>query len=258
MRLFWEISQRALARQLTYRVATVAGLITNIFFGLLRASVLLALIGNSSNVNGWNAQDAVTYVVLTQALMMFVAIFGWTDLMNTVYRGEIAGELLRPTNLFLFWLAQDVGRAITVLLTRGLAIMLVSALLFAIPAPKNWLALLISLPLALLISFAWRFIVNLAAFWSPDARGIARFAFTLAMFASGFLMPLRFFPPWLQQMLNFTPFPHIMNTSIEMYIGSNTHVLEALAVQLFWAIGLTLLAQFILARATKRLVILGG
>jgi ABC-2 type transport system permease protein len=233
-----------------------------VFFGLLRASVLLALL-NGQSTNGWNASDVVTYVVLTQAIMMFVSIFGWTDLMNAVYRGEIATDLLRPMSLFGFWFAQDVGRALAALLLRGVTILVISSFVFHIKLPSNltqFLALLLSMVLALTISFAIRFIYNLAAFWSPDARGFARFASVIGMFASGFLMPLRFFPDWLQQALNFTPFPHIMNTIIEIYVGSysGNQLLEALLTQTFWAIALVILAQIILARASKRLVILGG
>jgi ABC-2 type transport system permease protein len=233
-----------------------------VFFGLLRASVLLALL-NGQSTNGWNASDVVTYVVLTQAIMMFVSIFGWTDLMNAVYRGEIATDLLRPMSLFGFWFAQDVGRALAALLLRGVTILVISSFVFHIKLPSNltqFLALLLSMVLALTISFAIRFIYNLAAFWSPDARGFARFASVIGMFASGFLMPLRFFPDWVQQVLNFTPFPHVMNTIIEIYVGSysGNQLLEALLTQTFWAIALVILAQIILARASKRLVILGG
>ncbi len=249
-------------RHLTYRAATIAGLTTNVFFGLLRASVLLALL-NGQSANGWNASDVVTYVVLTQAIMMFVSIFGWTDLMNAVYRGEIATDLLRPMSLFGFWFAQDVGRAMAALILRGVTILVISHLIFQIKIPSSFpqfLALLISMVLALTISFAFRFIVNLAAFWSPDARGFARFAFTFSWFASGFLMPLRFFPDWVSQLLYLTPFPHIMNTIIEIYVGSysGAKLLEALAVQALWAVLLIVLAQIVLSRASKRLVILGG
>jgi ABC-2 type transport system permease protein len=265
MRLFWEIAKRALARYLTYRAATLAGLTTNIFFGILRASVLLAFLGSSQGAGwvahaetGWNAQDVVTYVALTQAVMMFVAIFGWSELMNTVYRGEVAGELLRPVGLFFFWFAQDVGRAITALLTRGLPILLVCGLIFGIKPPSHWLLLGLTLGLGLWVSFAFRFLVNLAAFWSPDARGIARFAFVFAQFASGFLMPLRFFPDWVQTALAYTPFPHIMNTIIEIYLGSHPKPLEALLLQAAWGLGLTLLVHLLLRAATRKLTILGG
>jgi hypothetical protein len=43
MRVYWEIAKRALSRQLTYRTATLAGLATNFYFGLLRAAGLAAL-----------------------------------------------------------------------------------------------------------------------------------------------------------------------------------------------------------------------
>ena len=49
MRLFWQLTQRALQRQLTYRAATLAGLGTNFFFGILRASVMIALYGVRSS-----------------------------------------------------------------------------------------------------------------------------------------------------------------------------------------------------------------
>ncbi|MEY4529849.1 MAG: hypothetical protein RLZZ156_570, partial [Deinococcota bacterium] len=173
---------------------------------------------------------------------------------------EIAAELLRPTCLYLFWFAQDVGRGLTALVTRGISIMLVCWLVFAIKLPSDvwhFLTILLWLGLAMCISFAFRFMVNLAAFWSPDARGMARFAFIVLGFASGFLMPLRLFPDWLQQFLAFTPFPHMMNSTIEIYMGSSRW-LELLALQGFWAIVLALAAQLILSRGMSRLVILGG
>jgi ABC-type uncharacterized transport system permease subunit len=51
-----------------------------------------------------------------------------------------------------------------------------------------------------------------------------------------------------------------MNTIIEIYVGSysGNQLLEALLAQTFWAALLVVLAQIILARASKRLVILGG
>src|SRR5207244_8876069 len=42
-RLYWEVARRAFQRQLAYRTANLAGLITNGCFGYLRAAVILAL-----------------------------------------------------------------------------------------------------------------------------------------------------------------------------------------------------------------------
>ena len=102
--------------------------------------------------------------------------------------------------------------------------------------------------LSWLISFLWRFLVNLAAFWTPNARGILRFFFVFSWFFSGFLMPLRFFPDWVIKLSYITPFPHMLNTVVEIYLGvlQGTELIQALLFQGFWIISLWLAAQLTL------------
>ena len=45
MRLYIELARKAAQRQLAYRQANLAGLLTNLFFGALRAYALIALYG---------------------------------------------------------------------------------------------------------------------------------------------------------------------------------------------------------------------
>ena len=114
--------------------------------------------------------------------------------------------------------------------------------------------------LGLLVSFGWRFIVNLSAFWTPDARGVGRFAFGIAWVLSGFFMPLRFYPDWFIRFCQLTPFPAMVNTTVEVYLGllSGTDLLLALAVQVGWVLLLALIAQLILKMGMRHLVIQGG
>lgn len=263
MRLFWEICQRSIQRYLTYRAATLAGLVTNFFFGILRAAILVALYGTRGEVAGISLQGAITYAALTQAVIGYLSLFHWFDLMNTVYSGEIATDLLKPLNLFNYWLAVDLGRAVVNLLLRGLVVMLGYALIFDLSWPSgpiHWLAMVLTLILSWLISFAWRFLINLVAFWTPDARGFMRFFFMTAWFFSGFLMPLRFLPQWVQQLAHLTPFPHMLNTVVEIYLGvlQGRELVTALLLQLAWILALVLAGQLLLRLGVKRLVIQGG
>ena len=98
-RLFWEVTLRSYQRYLTYRAATVAGLVTNFFFGILRAAILVALYGTATEVEGITLQGAITYAALTQAVIGYLSLFNWLDLMNTVYTGEIGSDLLKPMSL---------------------------------------------------------------------------------------------------------------------------------------------------------------
>lgn len=263
MELFWKVTRLSFQRHLTYRAAMIAGLITNVFFGLMRVAILLALYDTRPEVNGISAQGVITYAGLTQAIIAYLSIFGWYDLMNSVYSGQIATDLLKPMSLFTFWLAQDLGRAVVNLLLRGLTLMAIYAVIFdlAYPsAPAQWLALAVAIFFSWLISFAWRFLVNLAAFWTPEASGIGRFAFIISWFCSGFLMPLRFFPDWVVTICNLTPFPAMLNTVVEIYLGvlSGPQLAQALFIQAAWIVALIIANGLVLRAAVRRLVIQGG
>ena len=263
LRLLWELVRRSFQRQLTYRAATLAGLATNFFFGLLRVAVMVALYGARTEVTGMDLAAAITYTGLGQAVITYLSIFGWYDLMRSVNSGEVAADLLRPLSYFRYWLALDLGRAVTAFLLRGVTIMIFYALVFDITVPhgiSQWGALLLTLLLSWLLSFAWRFLVNLTAFWTPNAIGVGRFAFGIAWVLSGFFMPLRFFPDWFQTLCHLTPFPSMVNTTIEIYLGLLTGgaLVQALAVQLFWIIVLIAICQLTLRAGVRKLVIQGG
>jgi ABC-2 type transport system permease protein len=263
MRLFWELAKLSFQRQLTYRAATLAGLATNFFFGLLRAAVLTALYGARREVAGLSLQGAITFTGLTQATIAFLSIGSWYEVMNSVYSGDIATDLLKPMNYYTFWLAQDLGRAIASLLTRGLTIMVAYALFLHITLPPSagqWLALGVALGLSWLVSFSWRFLINLAAFWTPNALGVGRFSFSLTWFLSGFLLPLRLFPDWFVRLCYLTPFPHMVNTIVEIYLGLVTGpaLLQALLGQLLWVLILVTAGQLVLRAGIRQLVIQGG
>jgi ABC-2 type transport system permease protein len=126
--------------------------------------------------------------------------------------------------------------------------------------PVQWAAFSLSLLFAWLVSFAWRFLFNLSAFWVPNAQGIGRLAFTVAFFMCGFVYPLRFFPDWFVRICHFTPFPSLVNTPVEIYLGLRTGAGAAglLLTQLLWFLALAAAGRLVLRAGVRRLVILGG
>lgn len=263
MRLYLELIKLSFQRTLAYRSATIAGLITNLFFGLLRASVMVALYGARTDVAGISLTGAITFTGVSQAIIAFLSLFGWWEVMQTVYSGSIGADLLKPFNYFMFWLARDFGRALSNFALRGMPLMLAYAVMFRITFPAtagHWLAVFASLLLCWLVSFAWRFLVNLSAFWTSDARGVGRFAYGVALFLCGFLMPLRFFPDWFVALCNLTPFPSMVNTPIEVYLGvlSGAALAQALLTQVVWFVVLTAACWLVMRAGVRRLVIQGG
>lgn len=261
--LYGAVARLGFRRQFAYPQATLWGLITNTFFGLLRLSILVALFGSRPQVAGFTVQDAITYAGIGQALIMALSLFGWYDFMRTIHRGEVATDLLRPHHLLAFWAAQDAGRAAAQLLLRGVPMLLVFALLWGATfprGPEGWLLTTLSVLLAWACGFLFRFLVNCAAFWSPDAVGIGRFAWAVLGLGCGFLMPLAFFPACFQHLLHWTPFPSMLNTTVELWLGQKTGLdgWAGLATQLGWTLVLYALTTFALSRGLKRLEIAGG
>ncbi len=263
MTAFFATIRTSFRRQLTYRAANLSGLATNLMFAFFRAAVLIALFNDKSVVNGLSIQGAITFAGLTQTLIGFLSFFHWFDVMHSINDGQVGADLLRPMNFFTYWLGIDIGRALGSFIIRSLPLFLIFTIFYKISLPVSllqWTAFLLSLVFSLLISFGWRFMVNLAAFWSPNALGIGRFAFGLSWIFSGFFMPLDLFPDWLANFSRLTPFGASVYIPIEIFINNiqGWPLLRGLLIQFSWILILVLLDHLILSRGVRKLVIQGG
>jgi ABC-2 type transport system permease protein len=260
---YFALARMSFRRQFTYRAAMLSGLATNVFFGLLRVAVVIALYAGRQETAGITLAQAVAFSGVTQAIIVYLSLFGWFELTDQVRSGEIGAELLRPIDVFGAWLARDVGRALAGLIMRGLPVVLLYVYFFDLKLPASigqWAGFALAMALALWVSFGWRFLINLISFWTADARGFGRPLFGAAYVLSGFLLPLRFYPPWLQALCALTPFPATVTTPVEAFlgIGSSAELALALATQLAWASALTALCLFVLSRGMRKLVVQGG
>ncbi|MGH8885811.1 MAG: ABC transporter permease [Egibacteraceae bacterium] len=263
MRLYWEVARRGYRRYAAYPAATWAGLFTNVVFGFMRGSVLLALFRQRHQIGGYDAADAMSYTWLTQALLMTVYLWGWKELALRIRSGDIAVDLSRPLDVQLGGLAFDLGRACYHALFRGIPPLLVGVLVFDLTVPSRplvWLAFLASVALAVAVSYAFRFGYNLPAFWLADYRGVASLATLTATLLSGFVVPVALFPEWLAAVAHATPFPAMAQTPIDVFVGAvrGPAVLTALAAQAGWLVALLLLGRALFAAGTRRLVVQGG
>ncbi|HKR50383.1 MAG TPA: ABC-2 family transporter protein [Pseudonocardiaceae bacterium] len=247
-------------RYSTYWQAVVAGLVTNMVFGFTRCAVLLTVFATSAQVAGYDPSRAVTFVWIGQGLIAVVLIWGNADFGERVRSGDVAVDLLRPLDLQAALLAEDLGRAGFAMLIRFTVPLLVGLSFFDLTLPGSavrWVAFGLSVLLALLVSFAIRFLLNLAAFWLLDWRGLLALYGAVSTVLTGLMIPIALFPGWARVMIWATPFPAIIQAPIDVAIGAGT-VLPLLAHQLGWTVALLLAGRLMLARAVQKLVIQGG
>src|SRR2546423_2149547 len=199
LRFYVEVARTAFRRQLIYRWANLAGLLTNIFFGIIFSYVIIALFHARPSVAGFDVRDTLRYTWLVQAMVMIVMTFGWYDLMLTIRSGAVISDLSKPCDFYWYWFSREFGRNIYYLIYRGLPTYVAGMLLFSFGAPgdwRNWLAFLLSLTLGASVGIAYRVLYNAVAFWFLEARAIGLLFVVIALFFTVSYLPILFFPRW--------------------------------------------------------------
>jgi ABC-2 type transport system permease protein len=257
------LARAGFRRWSSYRAATLAGVFTNTIFGFIRVAILLAALNAGGDIAGYSPADAITYTWITQALIMVIAVWNWVDLATRIQTGDVVTDLQRPIDLQLAYLSEDQGRALYQLVARGLPPFIVGALVYDLVYPDSIgqvIAFAISIELAVIVSFGMRFIVNLLAFWVLDWRGFLALSSAFTTVASGFVIPIAFFPTWAARLFTVLPWASMIQIPIDVFIGRRTGptVASGLALQVFWAIALLGIGRLLLARAAHRVVVQGG
>jgi ABC-2 type transport system permease protein len=236
---FGALAWSGFRRYSTYRQATVAGAFTNTVFGFLRCYVLLAVAAAAP-------------------------MWGAAELAERIRTGDIAADLLRPVSPVISYLAQDLGRAGHATLARFLPPLAVGALCFPLYVPDRWGTVplfALSVVLAVVCSFAARYLVNATAYWLHDARGPVVFWTLSSGVLAGLYFPLRLLPDWATVTLWLaTPMPSLLQTPLDVLVERDPPLLQTglVAVQAIWAVLLLAACRAVQRRAERKLVVQGG
>jgi ABC-2 type transport system permease protein len=264
IRTGWVVLAAGFRRFGTYRQAIYAGAFTNTVFGVIKLSILLAVAREAGgSVAGYDEAALSTYTWVTQGLIATVWMFGWNEVALRVRTGDVAIDLARPAHPVFLWLATDLGRAGQAALFRFFAPLAVGALVFGLRVPTRWSTVplfVLSVVLAVVISFACRLLTNLVAFWLLDVRGVMTLYVMVQNTLSGLLVPIPFFPGWARAAAYATPFPWMMQVPSDIVVERHRTGTDLVAVagQAAWAAVLLAACVWVLSRGTRKLVVQGG
>ncbi|WP_019549079.1 ABC transporter permease [Streptomyces sulphureus] len=264
--LYSTVLRGGFRRYATYRVATAAGVFTNTVFGFILAYTFQALWSERPQLGGYDEAQALTFVWIGQAMLATVALMGGgfeEEFQQRIRTGDVAVDLYRPIDLQLWWLASDLGRACFHLLGRGVAPMAVGAFAFdlALPSePSVWAAFGVSVLLAVLVSFAVRYLFALCAFWLLDSNGVSTLSTLLGVFFSGMLLPLTVFPGSFGEAVQQLPWAAMLQVPADVLLGAREggDVAAGWGFQLGWAAVLFAAGRAVQALAVRRVVVQGG
>ncbi len=246
-----------------YRAAALAGVGTQLFWGVLRVAIFSAFYKTTSTQQPINLADTITYLWLTQALLLLTATYSDADIRTQIRSGAVAYELLRPLDLYALWYTRAIAAKTAPLILRAVPIFVVAGLFLGLKPPPSvlsgvtWMAATL---LAILLSAAVSLLVTISYLWTISGDGMNRLMPALVFLLSGSLIPLPLMPNAIQGLLNFLPFRGLIDTPFRLYLGHipSNQAGFALAHQAVWILVCLWIGRRLLAIGTRRLVIQGG
>jgi len=266
MKAYLSIFKLRLAVQLQYRATALAAFITNFFFGVVRVMVFQVFYASTSAVQPLTLTQAVTYTWLTQVTFRMLPWTLDTEMVSLVRTGGVAYELCRPLKLYFAWFARQTAYRLVPTWMTGVPIYLITLFLpgeFRVilpPSPAAALSCLLSLSLALILSCASSNLITISTLWTTAGDGMQRLFPALVMILSGTIVPLAFFPDWMQTGLRLLPFAGLADIPYRLYLGliPPLEAAAALGIQAVWSGLFILLGAAILEKGLNRVVIQGG
>ena len=266
LRLYATVAQGGFRRHATYRLATAAGVFTNTVFGIVLSYTYIALWDERPHLGGYDMAEALAYVWIGQGLITVCGLMGGgfeEELIERIRTGDIAVDLYRPADLQAWWFSANAGRAAYQLLGRGVAPMVVGALVFDVALPERpvtWIAFVLAVALGSVVSFAIWYLVAMSAFWLMDGQGVVQVVWLGGLFFSGMLLPLNVFPGALGELARTLPWASMLQIPADVYLGKyeGPELLGAYGFQAGWAVVLLAAGRLAQRLATRKVVVQGG
>ena len=252
---------------LQYRAAALAGMSTQLFFGIVYILVYVAFYESDASSLPMPLSELASYLWLCQAF--FGLVYLWykdKDILNLIKTGNIAYELCRPQDVYFMWASKILGERLSSTLLRFIPVIIIASLL---PVPFNldlsitfsrFVIFLISLLMASILMTFLVLLYHVICLFTLDEKGIVNIFMVVSDILSGLVLPLPFFPTFFQNIANILPFRYISDFPFRLYVGniSFTEGFIGIGIQIIWIISLIILGRIFTKVALKKAVIQGG
>jgi ABC-2 type transport system permease protein len=246
---------------LQYRAAALAGLGTQVFWGLVRIAIFTGFYRSATAAQPLAEHELVTYLWLTQALLMLLPWRPDPDIEALVHTGQVAAELVRPVDLYAFWYARAIAQKTAPAMLRCLPMLVLALTLFGMQLPATPLAaasFFVSVLAAVLLSAAMTSLVSISLLFTAQGKGVQMLTGSVVNLFSGALVPLPLLPEGWRTLLDVLPFRGLMDTPFRLWLGQTDGWPWLVAHQLVWVLVLVALGRVLVGRAVRRMEVHGG
>ena len=258
---YLEFAKKAFSREATYRLEVFTNLGSLLVRVYLLRMLWTALYAQNAAPAGVPLHAILTYSAVALLMSLILEVDGTRMIREKIREGTIATDLMKPISLPLYFFSDGFGQtvfhALLVVPALFLALLLVR---IDVPAPPVLAAFALSFALGYCVNFLLNFLMNSIAFWTLETFAIQMMVRWISDLLSGQIVPLIFFPGFLQTVVLSLPFAAIYSTPLLIYVGTiePQHYASALALQVVWLVVFGAASAGMWRAARQRVVVQGG
>jgi len=266
MKAYYAYFKLSLLKNLQYKTAALAGMATQLFFGMVFIMIFEAFY-SLSGPQPIGFDQLVQVVWLQQAFLSFIMLWQRdSELNDMIVKGQIAYELVRPNKLFPFWYFKLLGQRLAGGLLRFFPIIAIAIFLpepYTLKGPESWMTLvwsLVSLTLGLLVIVGISMLIYISIFYTLSPMGSFLLVGVFGEFFAGLTIPIPLMPQWLQTLCFILPFRYGGDLPFRIYAGhiKGSDIVIGLAMQVTWLLLIWLGGSWWMNKSLKRVVVQGG
>lgn len=262
-KLYAELIRIRFLTMLAYRVNYYSGII---IYGInIGAYYFLwgAIYGGNQSLAGLSLEQMTSYVAIAWMSRAFYFNNIDHEIAQEVREGKVAIELIRPYNYLTVKAAQALGEGLfRFLFFAAPGLLLVSLFIpFRFPATwEQWGLYAVSLLLAFVINTQVNLLVGVLTFFLFRSEGMIWAKRTLVDLLSGVILPISFFPGWVQAAMAWLPFQAINYYPSMIFAGAvnAAEAVRAIALQAAWTLALLVPLTLLWRLARRNLSVQGG
>lgn len=262
-KVYYYVYKIQILKSLAYKFDVYGNIIMQTIIMIATAFFWKALFQNADHMGGVTVDTMLTYTVVSSMVSVVLSTNVEWRITESVKKGTIAIDMMRPVNLFRVFFAENLGSVTALFFQNLLPIFLIGSLFIKLPTPNcllDGVLFLVSLSMAFFINWYLAVIFGMWAFKVIEMSALIQVKKHLIRLLSGSMIPIWFFPGYLKSVLSCLPFVYIYQMPISIYVGQYTKesLQKGLLIQFFWVMVLLCLKTYLEKRVTKFVMIQGG
>ncbi len=261
IRKYWAILATSLINSLAYPGELIGRSLIMIpfmwiFYQLWKITFAAAGV---QSINGLTLHDTLWYLMLAETIELSKPFLSRT-ISENVKDGSIAYLLNKPYSFLGYQLSNSLGETVFRALVNAA---LGSAMaLWLVGAPPTPLGVALAIPAVVgswIINFCIAALIGLAAFVVEDVTAFTWIYQKAAFILGGLLIPLDFYPTWLQSIARALPFSSMIYAPAKLLIAPSAGLfVNTMLIQGFWICVLGTLLTLAYRRGVALLTVNGG